>query len=178
MSTSRSSEHLSVCHNCGVRSPRNYAYCPACGAALDTGSSRDEFQPVALESLLESCHQTLLRAGTEAAEYAFGISCSLGLLASAVLSTLFFLVISRAWTGLTIAALMAVLISLIIANFLALRSRQATFRTTYQRKIRSQIDQFIRENSLERGEVHRRAGELLPPDSPLLRLITEDDLLT
>lgn len=144
---------------------------------LDAGTSRDEVQPAALESLLESCHQALLKAGTEAAEYAFGISCSLGLLASAVLSTLVFLVITRAWTGLAITALMAVLISLIVANSLALRSRQATFQTTYQRKIRSQLDQFIRENSLERGEFHQRAGELLPPDSPLLHLITEDDLL-
>lgn len=176
MSPESPSEGLIECQNCGAQSPENFAYCPACGAALEASISRDEVRPEALESLLESSHQALVKAGTEAAESAFGISCSLGLLGSAVLLVLVFLTITRAWTSLAIAALLAVLISLIIANYLALRARQTTFRTTYQRKIRAQIDQYMRENRLEHGEFYHRAAGLLPPDSPLHSFITEDGL--
>jgi len=176
MSPENPSEGLIECRNCGAQSPANFAYCPVCGAAREASTSRDEVPPEALARLLESTHQALVKAGAEAAEYAFGISCSLGLLGSVVLLALVFLAITRAWTSLAIIALIAVLISLIVSNTLALRSRQATFRTTYQRKIRARFDEYIRENRLERGEFHRLAADLLPPDSPLHGFITEDDL--
>lgn len=176
MSTEITPDGHITCQACGARCPANFAYCPACGEALEKSSTQGEVRPETLKGLLESSHETLVKAGSEAAEYAFGISCSLGLLGSAVLLALVFLAITRAWTSLAIIALIALLISLIVANFLALRSRQATYRTTYQRQIRAQIEQYIRENSLEQGEFQRLADVVLPPESPLHRFITEDDL--
>lgn len=174
MTATHQPNHVIQCRNCGAQSPETFAYCPACGALLDSSASADPAQPLALETLLDRSHQTLVKAGAEAAEYAFGISCSLGLLASGVLLVLVFLVITRAWTSLAVTALIAVLISTIIATFLAMRSRQATFRQTYHRKIRAEIDRYITDTGLEHGEFKRRAAEILPSDSPLRSFIAED----
>jgi hypothetical protein len=60
------------------------------------------------------------------------------------------------------------LISFLVSSLLANRARQATTRTSYEREVKPEIDQFITEYELSQDEFNDQAAEILPADSPML----------
>jgi hypothetical protein len=129
----------------------------------------------ALQALIDDSHQELIKTSTSASETAFGISCTLGLLASALLITVVFLAFTRAWTVLAVVVLIAGLISVIVSTMLASRARNATLQTTYERRIRLKIERFVNANNLTQEEIAGLAATHLPEDSPLLAFLSRED---
>jgi ABC-type transport system involved in multi-copper enzyme maturation permease subunit len=122
----------------------------------------------ALQTLIDDSHQELVKTSTNASETAFGISCTLGLLASAVVFTIVFLAGTRAWTVLAVVVLISGLISVMVSSLLASRARNATLQTTYERRIRPKIERFLQTNSVTQQSLAGSAATRLPEDSPLL----------
>src|SRR4030067_2713705 len=141
------------CFNCGANAPGVEDFCPACGAPLISGAKTAQDQQKALKELVEDSNLNLIKAGSSAAEYAFGIGCSLcTLLTLAVLSISYFF-ITKTWTILAGIALTAILISAMVSALLAARAKTATTRTTYERVVKTEIETFIKNNGLTRQTI-------------------------
>lgn len=183
-------DELIQCSYCREFIPAREPECPMCGAPLpdslpDQTAAGDEIREshqISLKDLVEKSNQDLVKAGTRAAELAFGIGCTLGvvvaviLLASLALITSIFFSINNDWTVLAVVTLILALISFLVSSYLSTRARQATTRTFYEREIKPEIDQFLTANSIDRREFFERASEILPEDSPLLASLEFQDI--
>ena len=148
--------------------PAEEVECLRCGAPLDDSTQISDSQEAALQELIENSHQKLVASGTSAAEIAFGVGCTLGLLVGGLLMVIIFFAITKTWTILAVILFILILISFLVSASLANRARQATTRTSYEREVKPEIDQFITEYGLSQDEFNDQAAELLPADSPLL----------
>ena len=79
-----------------------------------------------------------------------------------------FLVFTRTWTILAVIALIVVLISILVSSVLASRAQKATTRSTYEREIKPEINDFIASHDINQEQFSNKVAELLPEDSPLL----------
>ncbi len=156
------------CSYCAGIVPAEEVECPRCGAPLGESTPIPVSQEQALEELVERSHEKLVKAGTSAAELAFGVGCTLGVLAAGFLMAITFLAFTKTWTILAVILFILTLISVLISSILATRAREATSRTTYEREVKPEIDRFITVNGLGKDEFNDQAAELLPPSSPLL----------
>lgn len=160
---------LSVqCSYCFGMVPAEEVECLRCGAPLDDSTQISDSQEAVLQELIENSHQKLVASGTSAAEIAFGVGCTLGLLVGGLLMVIIFFAITKTWTILAVILFILILISFLVSSILANRARQATTRTSYEREVKPEIDQFITEYGLSQVEFNDQAAEILPADSPLL----------
>ncbi len=148
--------------------PAEEVECLRCGAPLEGSTKITVVNEAALQKLIENSHQKLVASGTSAAETAFGVGCTLGLLVGGLLMVIIFFAISKTWTILAVILFILILISFLVSSLLANRARQATTRTSYEREVKPEIDQFITEYELSQDEFNHQAAEILPADSPLL----------
>jgi hypothetical protein len=125
--------------------------------------------------MIEKSHQDLLKAGTGAAELAFGVGCTLGVIIGGALLVIIFLAITRIWTIVAVISLILALISFLVSSYLSSRAREATTRATYDREIKPEIDQFIAAQGISHTEFYEKAEEILPEDAPLLVYQTKQD---
>jgi ABC-type multidrug transport system fused ATPase/permease subunit len=148
--------------------PAEEVECPRCGAPLDDSTQISDSGEGALQEFIENSHQKLVDSGTSAAELAFGVGCTLGFLVGGLLMVIIFFAITKTWTILVVILFILTLISFLVSSILANRARQATTRTSYEREVKPEIEEFITEYGLSQEEFNDQAAELLPADSPLL----------
>jgi len=161
--------NLSIqCSYCFGMVPAEEVECPRCGAPLDGSTQVSDSQEAALQEFIENSHQKLVDSGTSAAEVAFGVGCTLGFLVGGLLMVIIFFAITKTWTILAVILFILTLISFLVSSLLANRARQATTRTSYEREVKPEIDQFITEYELSQDEFNGQAAEILPADSPML----------
>ncbi len=156
------------CSYCLRMVPAEELECPRCGAPLEISNKGTVDHEAALQELIENSHQKLIASGTSAAETAFGVGCTLGFLVGGLLMVIIFFAITKTWTILAVILLILTLVSFLVSSLLANRARQATTRTSYEREVKPEINQFITEYNLGADEFNDKAAELLPGDSPLL----------
>lgn len=156
------------CPYCDTRLPVGTAICPACGSPQEEITPSPDYQSNTLDELFEKSHQSLIDSGTRAAEIAFGVSSTLGILLSGILMVIIFLAITKTWTILAVSFLILVLISILISPLLSSRAKNTTTRAMYERDIKPGIDRFLKSSDLSYEEVTKKASDLLPEDSPIL----------
>jgi ABC-type multidrug transport system fused ATPase/permease subunit len=156
------------CSYCRGMVPAGEEECPRCGAPLDESLPTSHSQEEALQEFIESSHRKLITAGTSAAELAFGVGCTLEVLATIALMVIIFFAFTKTWTILVVILFMLTLISILISSLLANRARTATTRKTYEREVKPDIDRIITRYGMSRDQFNERVKEILPSDSPLL----------
>lgn len=165
--TSSAATSIIQCPNCGANVPWEQDYCPACGAPIISGARTAQDQQEVMRKLVEEANLNLINASSSAAEYAFGIGCSLcTLLTLAVLLVSYFF-ITKTWTILAVIALAAILISAMVSALLGARAKAATTRTTYERVVKPEIDKFLKYQGLTRQEFDAQAIQWIAEDAPL-----------
>jgi len=155
------------CFNCGANAPGVDDFCPACGAPLISGVRTAQDQQEALKKVVEDSNLNLIKAGSSAAEYAFGIGCSLCTLLTLAVLLISYFSITKTWTILAVIALTAILISALVSALLAARAKTATTRTTYERVVKPEIDNFLKHNGLTQQEFDIQAMQAIAEDAPL-----------
>lgn len=152
------------CPICGANLTGQQSTCPACGAPLDYAQGSFENE---LQELVERTNQKLVTTGTQAAESAFGLGCSLGTILGLIVIGLSFLILRTRWTLLAIITLGIVLVAAGAASILASRAKAAMISGTYRREVEPEIRQFMVDRNLQRSDFDRSADRILGPDDPL-----------
>ena len=148
--------------------PEGEVECPRCGAPVEGSTPLSEFQEATLEEFVESSHEKLVKAGTSAAELAFGVGCTLEVIVAGLLMVIIFLAFTRTWTILAVILFILTLISILISSILSSRARDATTRATFQREVKPEIDLFLTTHGLSEEEFNDQAAMILPENSPVL----------
>lgn len=159
---------LIQCNYCRGMTPALEGECLRCGAPLAGDQPEITLEDTTLDDFIIAAHQKLAEAGTSAAELAFGVGCTLAVLAAGLLMVIIFFVFTKTWTILAVILFILTLISFLISSSLANRAREATSRKTYQREVEPEIDQFITLHGISHAEFIERAAEILPSRSPVL----------
>jgi hypothetical protein len=170
-----SSNSTIQCSYCAEIVPFEGQECPNCGAPLSESTLSGDLQEHALEELIENSNQDLIKSGTNAAELAFGVGCTLGIIAGGLLMVIIFLAFTRTWTILAVIALILALISFLISSLLASRARDATMRSTYVREIEPDIKRFVTSQGMSQKEFNHKAAQLLPDESLLLAYLADQE---
>jgi len=158
------------CDYCLGILPAGEVECLRCGAPLDAGITEHASQEITLDEFVLESHQKLVAAGTSAAELAFGVGCTLGVIVAGMLMVLIFLAFTKTWTILFIILFILTLISFLVSSFLATRAREATTRKTYEREIKPEIDDYASRQGISYDEFIDQAAVILPASSPILTL--------
>lgn len=162
------SEKMDQCPHCGAGLPGDATTCPACGAPLAVpGGDLPQSERAGLRELVETSNRDLVEAGANAAESAFGLSCSLGVLLTTILLFVIFLLGERNWIVLAIIALGAALVAAAVSAVLASRAKSATIAGAYQRTVRPNIERHLRSRRLSQPDFDLQAAESLAEDAPL-----------
>jgi ABC-type multidrug transport system fused ATPase/permease subunit len=164
---------LIECAYCAVRSPAGEIECPACGAPLEEGHPTSEPEEISLEELIENSNQTLVKSGTGAAELAFGVSCTLGLLIGVFLLAIIFIFFTRVWTILAVITFILAMISILVSSLLSTRANAATTGSTFEREVKPEIENYITPHGISHEEFNTKAAEVLPGNSPLLSYLAD-----
>lgn len=155
------------CEYCKGSFPQGEQECPRCGAPIHGNLVDPALLELSLDEFILALHQKLLEAGTSAAELAFGVGCTLGVLVGGVLMVLIFLIFTKTWTVLAVILLILTLFSFLVSTILATRAREATTRATYQREIIPQIDFYLSRYAISQEAFDNQVAEILPAKSPL-----------
>jgi hypothetical protein len=156
------------CDYCLGMVPDGEAECLRCGAPLESGIPDQEYQEMTLAEFVEACDQKLVDTGTSAAELAFGVGCTLGVLVAGMLMVLIFFAFTKTWTILVVILFILTLISFLVSSILATRARSATTRRTYEREVKPEIEVFIASEGIGYDDFIDQASEILPASSPML----------
>ena len=149
------------CVYCRGIVPAGEVECLRCGAPIQVTSPGPALQEMSLDDFIVASHQKLVETGTSAAELAFGVGCTLGVLVAGMLMVLIFFIFTKTWTVLAV-------ILFILTLILATRAREATTRKTFEREVKPEIDQYISHRDLSHEEFLDQATEILPASSPLV----------
>ena len=159
-----SSSHIQ-CPYCGATLSSGQETCPACGAPSIQNSADTHRKH--LEALIESANQDLMKVGSGAAESAFGVGCSLGVLLSVLVWLVIFALGLRNWIVLFILALGMVLAGAGLSAMISLRARSAAVDRMFHATILPQFKQHMEAHRLSSVELRTLADEVLAPDAPL-----------
>jgi ABC-type multidrug transport system fused ATPase/permease subunit len=162
----------SLCPTCGANVSPNQSSCPACGAPLSSETFASKAKQAELREMVETSNQQMVTSGTNAAESAFGIGCSLGGMVSLVIILIAFILGWRDWTQLAVVALVAILFATGISAILSVRAKSASIRSTYEREVSPMIDRFLRANRLTHLEFSALADQMIEKDAPLRDYLT------
>jgi hypothetical protein len=168
-----------LCSYCFEYSPTGERECPLCGAPLPLdspvpGEVQTIPQELTLEEQIEKSHQDLIQAGTRAAELAFGVGCTLGVIIGGAMIAILYLIF-RTLTYVVVSTLILAMISFLVSSYLSSRAREATTRATYKREVAPEINQFIDTQGFSQVEFYEKAAETLPEDSPLLVYLSKQE---
>ena len=163
------------CAYCAGMVPAGLVECPRCGAPLEESFLIEGPRDEALEDFLERSHEKLIKAGTSGAELAFGVGCTLEILAAGLIMLVIFLVFTKTWTILAVILFILMLISILISSILSTRAREAATRSTYYREVKPEIERFNTFYGLSEDEFRVQAAEILPDDSPVLQYSSQNN---
>lgn len=156
------------CMYCRGMVPAGEVECLGCGAPVQVFSPGPALQALSLDDFIFASHQKLAEAGTSAAELAFGVGCTLGVLVAGMLMVLIFFAFTKTWTVLAVILFILTLISFLVSTILATRAREATTRKTYEREVKPEIDQYLSRRGISHEEFLDQASVILPASSALL----------
>lgn len=159
------------CSYCFGSVPAEELECPRCGAPLDKSDQSSDFQGLSVEEFIEEANERLIKAGTSAAELAFGVGCTLEVLVAGLLMVIIFIAITRELTILAVVALILTLISILVSSVLASRAQKIAIRSTFKRDIAPEIKEFIDFHEIDQEQFDDKAAEILPTDSPLIAFL-------
>ena len=169
------SNSFSRCDYCRGLSPAGEDECLRCGAPLQGIPPEPAFQDMSLDEYIVAANQKLAEAGTSAAELAFGVGCTLGVLVAGVLMVLIFFAFTKTWTILAIILFILTLISFLVSTILSTRAREATTRKTFLRDVQPEIDQYTSQQGISHEDFINQAADLLPSGAPLLIYIAAEN---
>lgn len=112
-------------------------------------------------------NETLLIAGTKAAESAFGIGCWLGALISLVLVAILFAFGVRNPIILSLVLVGSMMLMLGISSLFSSRAKDATIMSVYQRNVVPKIDEYLQTQHISRSEFHEVIKATLDTSAPL-----------
>ena len=161
------------CAYCRGIVPSDEVECLRCGAPLPDSSLSEVDEDEAIEEFVERIHEKLIKAGTSGAELAFGVGCTLEVLAVGLIMLVVFLAFTKTWTVLAVILFILTLISVLISSILAIRAREAATRSTFEREVKPEIERFNESHGLSEAEFRAQAAEILPEDSPVLLYSSE-----
>jgi hypothetical protein len=161
----QSSNSFVRCAYCRGMVPAGEVECLRCSAPI---SAELTLQELSLEDFIIASNQKLVETGTSAAELAFGVGCTLGVLVAGMLMVLIFFAFTKTWTVLFVILFILTLISFLVSTVLATRARDATTHKTYERDVRPEIDQYTSQKGLTHEDFFDQAAEVLPASAPLL----------
>lgn len=156
------------CDYCLGMVPAGEVECLRCGAPLEPSIPEQDPTQMTLAEFVEARHQKLVDTGTSAAELAFGVGCTLGVLVAGMLMVLIFFAFTKTWTILVVILFILTLISFLVSSMLATRARSATTRRTYEREVIPEIEVFIASQGISYDEFIDQTSEILPASSPML----------
>jgi uncharacterized membrane protein YkvI len=120
-----------------------------------------------LSQFTEEVNEELRAAGAERAEQAFGLGCAVGLLPAITLAVVFYLLPMVNIVLAIIFLLLIMLILVAIVMLLSFRARRNAIDRTYENKINSEIEAYIREHNLTRLQFDTLASGLVSEGTPL-----------
>jgi hypothetical protein len=124
--------------------------------------------------VIEELNAYLVKSATSAAELAFGVGCTLGLIVIVLLLVIVYFAFTKIWTVVIVTGFIAVLISVIVSSMLATRAKNATVEKTYQRTTKPEIERFIRAKGMSEAEFSDLAASVLPASAPLREFWSQD----
>jgi hypothetical protein len=161
------------CPNCGVNLPAGAGSCPACGAPLTAAlETARRLQLSDMSALIERSNQKLLNAGTNAAESAFGLGCSLGVILGSVLLVSLFLLGQRNWILFAIVFIGSTMIALAASVALSGRAKTAMIQGTFKREVSQEIDTYLIAHAITRQAFDDQAHAVLTEDAPLWNFLS------
>lgn len=158
------------CSNCGAPVQKHANTCPACGSPLPFPGRQIEELDQSTRQVVEDLNGYLVKSATSAAELAFGVGCTLGVLVIVLLLVIVYFAITKIWTIVIVTGFLAVLISVIISAMLATRAKNATVEKTYQRTTKPEIERFIKAHGMSEEEFSELSASVLPASAPLREL--------
>jgi len=159
------------CPNCGASIRPDQSICPACGAPISPSDMASRSREKASQ-MIRDANQNLVQAGAGAAESAFGLGCSLGVLLGLALLALIFILGSRNWILLGLVAIGAALFAAGASAIISARAKSATMAGTYARDVEPEIEKTIQSNRFTRQEFDALANEILDKNAPLRRYLS------
>ena len=162
------------CPNCGAPIQKRTNACPACGSPLLSSDGQIEDLAQSARQVVEDLNTYLVKSATSAAELAFSVGCTLGVIAILLLLVIVYFAITKTWTVVIVTGFIAMLIGVIISAMLATRAKNATVEKTYQRTTRPEIERFIRANGMSEEEFTDLAASVLPESAPLREFWNQD----
>jgi hypothetical protein len=130
--------------------------------------AEDLAQSAGLE--VEDLNTYLVKSATSAAELAFSVGCTLGLIVILLLLVIVYFAITKTWTIVIVTGFIATLISVIISAMLATRAKNATVEKTYQRTTKPEIERLIKARGISEEQFSDLAASVLPGSAPLREL--------
>ena len=161
------------CAYCRGIVPGDEVECLRCGAPLPDSTLSEVDEDEVFEDFVERIHEKLIKAGTSGAELAFGVGCTLEVLAVGLIMLVVFLAFTKTWTVLAVILFILTLISVLISSILAIRAREAATRSTFEREVKPEIARFCDFHGMSEAEFRAQAAEILPEDSPVLLYSSE-----
>lgn len=158
------------CANCGAPIQKQASTCPACGSPLPTAGRQTEDLAQSARQEVEDLNTYLVKSATSAAELAFGVGCTLGVITILLLLVFVYIAITKTWTIVIVTGFIAILISVIISTMLATRAKNATVEKTYQRTTKPEIERMIRASGISEKQFSDLAASVLPESAPLREL--------
>jgi len=155
------------CPNCGAPVQKNTAVCPACGSPLISIERETADQAQSTRQVVEDLNAYLVKSAVSAAELAFSVGCTLGVIGILLLLIIVYFAITKTWTVVIVTGLIALLVGVIVSSMLATRAKNATVEKTYQRVSKPEIERFIRANGMSEEDFTNLAASVLPESAPL-----------
>lgn len=127
--------------------------------------------PLPVEDLLVDANFHLETTAAANANQAFNLGCSMVLMPGLILVLLIFLISQGNWIMGGGAAVLVIMASLIVANFVALITKQRTLERTYTDKIRPELELGLQTSGLTLESARSVAANILPDTAALLRFL-------
>ncbi len=134
-----------------------------------TSGELDGQQHQTLVNLAQESNQALVEAGQGGANRAFNLSCSITLLPGLVIVLLVLFFSRLNWVAAAIAATLAVLVALGLANWSAYTAKRQTIRRVFEMEVEPQIRRTLSREHIPWSSFEQVAEETLPQDALLLR---------
>jgi len=124
-------------------------------------------QAQSTRQVVEDLNAYLVKSAVSAAELAFSVGCTLGVIGILLLLIIVYFAITKTWTVVIVTGLIALLVGVIVSSMLATRAKNATVEKTYQRVSKPEIERFIRANGMSEEDFTNLAASVLPESAPL-----------
>lgn len=124
-------------------------------------------QSETLSQLARNANEQLETAGQDAANRAFNLSCSVGLLPAFLLALLAFILNRGNWVVAAVVSALAGVAILLFANLAAYTARTHTSQRIYQHDVQPEIERTLQELELTRSIFDRQVDQTLPGEAVL-----------